>query len=239
MYNSTSKCAAHKDLESLIGLTEQIESRIPATYLQFEFHRTNRARIMQLKDRGEKNCDCDEHGRLEQRGHTVRDHKEGFHFSPLKPALVTAPLVAMQFNRISAVPPSKHQNHPGGKWKRWWRRTLVLRRLWNLFRTIWAKGITSAVWKVAEGCFVPQQKHSSEICQFHVTVKGQNTQWRLGTVWRYPGWRLQLSCKSSCICGIFGCINHAIVVIIKNFPNLGWIANYCVIVSQFIVLKLS
>ncbi|XP_038159099.1 uncharacterized protein LOC119796966 [Cyprinodon tularosa] len=43
---------------------------------------------------------------------------------------------------------------------------LLLRRLWKLFRTIWAKGSIPTTWRVSEGCFVPKEKDSSEIGQF-------------------------------------------------------------------------
>ena len=43
---------------------------------------------------------------------------------------------------------------------------MLLRRLWNLLRRIWIKGITPTSWKRADGCFVPKEMDSSEIGQF-------------------------------------------------------------------------
>ena len=43
---------------------------------------------------------------------------------------------------------------------------LLLRRLWKILRTIWAKGHIPTTWRVSEGCFVPKEKDSSVISQF-------------------------------------------------------------------------
>ncbi|CAC5381747.1 unnamed protein product [Mytilus coruscus] len=42
----------------------------------------------------------------------------------------------------------------------------ILRKLWQLFRTLWKKGIIPESWQKAEGCFVPKEKDSKDISQF-------------------------------------------------------------------------
>ncbi|VDI22184.1 Hypothetical predicted protein [Mytilus galloprovincialis] len=46
----------------------------------------------------------------------------------------------------------------------------ILRKLWQLFRSLWKKGTIPESWQKAEGCFVTKEKDSKDISQFRTTA---------------------------------------------------------------------
>ena len=42
----------------------------------------------------------------------------------------------------------------------------ILKRLWNLMKVVWRKGVTPRIWTTAEGVFVPKEESSKKLNQF-------------------------------------------------------------------------
>nr|XP_023657820.1 uncharacterized protein LOC111838758 [Paramormyrops kingsleyae] len=96
---------------------------------------------------------------------------------------------------------------------------LLLRRLWKLLRKIWVKGRIPVSWRVAEGCFVPKEKDSSEISQFRtislLSVEAKiffSVLARRMTTYMTENGYVDTSIQKGGIPGFSGCLEHTAIL---------------------------
>ncbi|CAC5381066.1 unnamed protein product [Mytilus coruscus] len=95
----------------------------------------------------------------------------------------------------------------------------ILRKLWQLFRTLWKKGTIPESWQKAEGCFVPKEKDSKDISQFRtislLSVEGKSYFSVLAnrmTKYMIENSYIDTSMQKGGIAGFSGCVEHTSVL---------------------------